>query len=352
MPVRVSPRVRLSAPMRLVLIALAAIACALALTRDARAGGPAFIRLDMDPATPGVQDTVTYPLGVDEITVDVVVENANAIGAFEFYLAFNPVFLELRGWSVGPFLGSTGRTVSCVQVITENTLRLGCTTSGPPPPDGPSGDGVLAHLRFHPRFAGETCISNLLVETAEVFGHALPTIGAGGCVVIQQPTPTPTATATNTPVPTATRTRTRTPVPTSTIAPTRTAAATRTTVATTTAVATSSPASTQTAIATASPTAGTATPARGTSTRTPGTSTPGISTPGATSSATAFATVLGEGSTPAGGGSSTGGPSGLPQTGSSFMRQHRDWVVTLMALTIGILLVALLRTSLRDERDR
>lgn len=297
---------------------------------EAQAVVTATISLDMDPATPGVQDTVSYNEGVGQIDIDVYVEDATAIGAFEFWLAFDYTMLEYLGWTTGPFLGSTGRPVTCHRIITENTIRIGCTTNGPTP-DGPSGDGVLGTLHFRPRFGGETCISMLLVETAEVFGHAIPTIGFGGCstLVPNTPTPSPTFTPTKTHTPTATHTRTatatRTPTPTQT---------------------------STTVPSTATPTGvpPTSTPhGNNTATPKPGTSTPtlvstvlsGTPTVAPSQSATPVNTVI-----------AGGPPNRFPGAGTGrFGDGKTEWVITAMSLAIGVLLVLLLRRTFFDDES-
>jgi hypothetical protein len=156
----------------------------------------AIISVDTDPSAPGIQNLSTYSSGATQIDVDVVVTNADHAGAFEFLLYFDAGLLEFLGWTVGPFITSTGRVATCEEIITENSVRIGCTTAGPAPPEGASGDGVLAHLRFRPLQAGTVCLSTLLVETAEIFGHPLPTIGQSGCLQFEgTPTPSPTTTA-------------------------------------------------------------------------------------------------------------------------------------------------------------
>ena len=110
------------------LIVAAAIALVAAFTTEqTEAGGPALMALDMDPATPGIQDHAQYPEGTQQIAIDVVVQNAQAIGAFEFWLSYNPLYLQFLGWNLGPFLTSTGRIPTCHPLITENTIRIGCT---------------------------------------------------------------------------------------------------------------------------------------------------------------------------------------------------------------------------------
>lgn len=318
-------------PLRLALV-LPMIAFAVgaeARTPDAARAAPvATISLDMDPATPGVQSSVSYNEGVDQIAVDVYVQDATAIGAFEFWVSFDVTMLEYLGWSTGPFLGSTGRPVTCQKIITENTVRIGCNTSGPPPPDGPSGEGVLGTLFFRPRFGGESCISMLLVETAEVFGHPIPTVGRGGCTTLVPNTPTPTATwtPTNTPTPT--------PTPTYTATPTRTATPTKTS-------------TTVPATATPTPTAG-----RATSTPHAATSTPKPAT--ATATPPLVLTVLGSTPTPSQTPVSTvvagAPPSQFPGAGAGrFTNSRNDWVITAMSLAIGVLLVLLLRRTFFDD---
>lgn len=325
---------------------MAALLAALSLASTLSAGtseaaGPAIISIDADPATPGIQPTAAFPEGTDPIVIDVVVQNAESIGAFEFYLSFDVIWLEYLGWNPGPFLGSTGRPISCVQVITENTLRLGCTSYGILP-EGPSGDGVIAKLFFRPRITGETCFRMLLVETAEELGHALPTISQSGCVTTIPHTATPTATPTLTA--TATPTPTTTPSATSTRTPTSTASATVSASATTTQP---------------SPSTTPGTPGATTRTTTPRTATPRAATPGPGStvlvgtaapqtSPTLVSTVLSSAPRP------PSGPTGFPRAGASdgFGGLGQSWLISAMSLIIGVLLVLLLRRTFFDDDEQ
>jgi hypothetical protein len=316
---------------RLRFAALAVALCCVAIGfarggAGAHAAGTALIALDMDPSTPGIQNSASYIEGTDPITIDVVVQNADEIGAFEFKIYFDIEALEYLSYSAGPFLGSTGRPISCIPILSENTLRLGCTSTGISPP-GPSGDGVLASLYFRARHAGTTCISMLLVETATVLGHPLPTIGEGGCLTIVPFTPTPTATNTPTSTATATATATRTATPTPTATRTRTPTPTTTTTTVSASV----------------------TPAN--STATPGTRTPVRTTTAGAGSPTPFSTVLGatpertstvESGTP---------PGGLPRTGGRgpLSPPQGSWVIPVMSFVIGVLTVLLVRQAFFDE---
>lgn len=242
------------AALRLIVVVSAVIACVLAsvaLPGASLGAGSAAIVLDMDPGTPGIQSTHTYPTGTTDIYVDVWVLNADAggIGAFEFEIAI-PFGLRYVDYTLGPFLGSTGRPVQCRQIpeIPEGRVRIGCATIGLTPP-GPSGDGLLATLHFRPLplVAGDLCMPFYLVETADVDGTPLPTSDQGGCVTLLPPTPTPTPTQTLTA--TATLTPTVTPRPSQTPGRTATAGSTRTAVASATHTAsatTSTPATTGT----------------------------------------------------------------------------------------------------------
>jgi hypothetical protein len=308
---------------------LLALVAAHARSPSASAAGPALIALDMDPLTPGIQSTGTFNQSDEFVVIDVVVQNADAIGAFEFWVSYNVTVLEFATWELGPFLGSTGRPVTCFNVTTENTLRIGCTSAGIDPP-GPSGDGVLGKLYFRPKFSGQTCISVLLVETAEVLGHALPTIGQGGCLTIVPSTPTPTATSTSTSTPTrtATPTETRTATPTPTGTRTPTATATPPTVVSPSSTArprTSTPVHTPERSVTASPEGS-----------------PSVVSTVLGATPERSPTVISGGARPPAGFPGTGARSILPSAGGG-------WVVPVMSFIIGVLTVLLIRRTFFDE---
>ncbi len=91
-----------------------------------------------------------------QFTVNVTVSNATNVGSYEVLLeyafndlgAFEPDVFEFAGVANGPFLGSTGRPVTCLDPAVDHlSVRFGCVTSGPLPP-GPSGSGTLASFTF------------------------------------------------------------------------------------------------------------------------------------------------------------------------------------------------------------
>jgi hypothetical protein len=175
-----------------------------------RAAGAGGTILGISPASQNVA------LDSDPFMIDVTVSNVANLGAYDITLTFNKDVLEYIGIARGPFIGSSGRTASCIApfpgpngaTATENVnnngaLHFGCNTVGIVQGDegkpGPSGDGTLMRVGFKPKapgaadivfrgfingkpytispaggaYAGETGSTSL--GTVEVCG------GAGGC---------------------------------------------------------------------------------------------------------------------------------------------------------------------------
>jgi hypothetical protein len=141
-----------------------------------------------------------------------MVDKVTNLGAYEFTLLFNPAIISFVGVTNGPFLGSTGRSVSCIgPVVDSGSVRFGCVTLGAEP-DGPTGTGLLARVRFSALAAGTSTLDLTKVILADISGTPLPHMDLDGQVTaIVGPTPTPCPggicpTATATPVATATPT--------------------------------------------------------------------------------------------------------------------------------------------------
>jgi hypothetical protein len=82
-------------------------------------------------------------------TYDVVIEDAFDLGAFEFELTYNPscITVPTCDATLGPFLGSTGRSVAEVgPTCGVGSITYGAYSWGSSP--GPNGDGVLATVTF------------------------------------------------------------------------------------------------------------------------------------------------------------------------------------------------------------
>jgi len=173
--------------------------------------------------------------------VQVDIDHADDVGAFEFILRYDPAVLRDPVIEPGSFLGSTGRPIICPGSIVNATLgsvRYGCASMGIG--SGVSGAGVLATVTFAISGSGSTLLTfeKVLVVNANADDRC-PCVGHGATIDVALSTPTPTSTAvpTTTPVRTVTavptRATTRTPVRSSTAAPTR--SATRTPLSTATA---------------------------------------------------------------------------------------------------------------------
>jgi hypothetical protein len=161
----------------------------------------------LDPADQEVETTEP------SFSVDVVADNVNNLGAYQFTLSFDPAIVSFVDAVNGPFLGSSGRDVSCFSpVVGTGTVRFNCVTLGPEP-EGPSGTGVLATVEFAPLTAGTSALDFTGVILADISGSALPHTDVGGQVTVVVgltptpcpggvcPTATPTPTATVTPTP-------------------------------------------------------------------------------------------------------------------------------------------------------
>ncbi len=150
---------------------------------------PSILKVDGAPGTP--------------FKVEVIIDGAINLGAFEFHISFDPNFAKLVGIRVGPFLGSTGRPVVCQRTtIDQTTEKLGCNTQDPTPP-GPDGSGVLASLDF--AVQGQAVVTTHLLlascKAGDVAGNALPLSGCKDVKLTINPTPTPTSSPTPTPTP-------------------------------------------------------------------------------------------------------------------------------------------------------
>ncbi len=165
-------------------IALAALVLSAPPHRPVAGAGAAVISVDANRVDPGPQATGFAAVTEAEIAVDIDIQNADAIGAWESEVLYDPSYLVFLRWSPGAFLGSTGRSTSCQQVIQATTIHVGCGTPGTPSPPGPSGDGLLATVYFRPKAVGQTCLLMTDAATSDVLGNSLLTTGADACLTI------------------------------------------------------------------------------------------------------------------------------------------------------------------------
>ncbi|MFQ5612324.1 MAG: M4 family metallopeptidase [Anaerolineae bacterium] len=106
------------------------------------------------------------PLGGGSFIVNVVVDNATDLGAFEFDLVYNPAIVQVSAVNLGDFLGSTGRTVSEVGPTIDNgTGRTSYGAFSVGSNAGPSGSGLLATIVLAPQQQGD---SDLLLDNFQL----------------------------------------------------------------------------------------------------------------------------------------------------------------------------------------
>jgi hypothetical protein len=148
--------------------------------------------------------TVKFDPGIVDVTVsgptfivDVLVKEVLDLGSFQFDIDFDPNGVKVNSVSdvvLGAFLGSTGRTVSEVGPVIDNTagkLTFGAFSFGSDP--GPDGNGTLATVKFtivH-KIPGTLVIGNLEITDTE--GEPISVDVIGNCkLVVPLPTIVPT----------------------------------------------------------------------------------------------------------------------------------------------------------------
>ena len=94
----------------------------------------------LDPALVEVEG-----LAGETFSIDVLIEDVTDLGGFEFQLNFDDSIANLE-IQLGPFLGSEGAEVNCINNVGLGVAVLGCVTQGTA--TGPSGSGVVAVLDF------------------------------------------------------------------------------------------------------------------------------------------------------------------------------------------------------------
>jgi hypothetical protein len=140
-----------------------------------------------------------WPPDGGSFEVRVEVEGVTDLAAFELKVAFDPSILGYGGVEVGPFLGSTGRSVSCPgpKFFTpqRDIFSFACSSLGPEPA-GPSGAGVLMTVRFDPADRGPSPLALSGVKLTDTRGRPIPARVQGGSIVIARSAGTPVPTAT------------------------------------------------------------------------------------------------------------------------------------------------------------
>jgi len=120
----------------------------------------------------------------DEISVDVVVDEVTNLGGFQFVLSFDPEVLEPLSAAKTPFLGSTGRDVSCADAtIDDAALRFVCVTLGPTPA-GADGSGTVASVKFRAKGAGDSDLTLSRVKLVHPDGELIDSTMIGASISV------------------------------------------------------------------------------------------------------------------------------------------------------------------------
>ena len=198
---------------RLIIIGLLTLVVALVGIPEAGSTAPAT-RVRMEPADLVVDLNEPF-------VVQVVIEEANDLGAFQFNLTYDPSIVQVTEVVWGDFLESTGNSAVPVGPIVNN--EEGKVTFGAfslVSAAGPSGTGVLATITCIAQGEGSTALGLQEVQVLDTTLNVQPiTVEDGRVVVRSAETPTPTVTAPPAPAATATPA----PPPTATSAPAATA---------------------------------------------------------------------------------------------------------------------------------
>ena len=149
----------------------------------------------------------TVAAGTD-VVVDVVIEDAPSLGAYEFHLGFDPNALSFVSVSgAETFLESTGRNSICLGPdaadLDDAIISFACGSTGAA--DGPSGDGVLATITFATSCAATSDLAFVAlvgeefyvepVSLSGVLGSSISTRNEGGAVTVTGGAACPTSPA-------------------------------------------------------------------------------------------------------------------------------------------------------------
>jgi hypothetical protein len=130
----------------------------------------------------------------EAFSVTIMIENALDLGAFEFELTYDPTVVQTTTVELGPFLGSTGRSITELGPAHGSGSVTYGAFSLPPPDDGPNGDGVLATLTFQATSVGTSALHLQNVEATDTDGVSLsPSVEDGEVIVDPDTAPTVTS---------------------------------------------------------------------------------------------------------------------------------------------------------------
>ncbi len=146
------------------------------LAQTTPAAGSASVRVEAPPGE--------LPKGTNTVDVQVMVDNVENLGGFQFILNFDPNVLKATGADAGPFLGSSGREVLCNDpTIDDGAIRLSCVTLRQLPA-GAVGSGLLATVHLDVIGSGRTDLSLDRVMLNTPPGQSIPMSGVTGSSLV------------------------------------------------------------------------------------------------------------------------------------------------------------------------
>ena len=201
-------------------VGLAAAALGLATLIDGPSAGAQGTKVRLEVPSEKIEvGNVPFP-------VEVVVEDVTNLGAFEFSLLYDASLLRFVEVSEGPFLGSSGRVVECLEPrLSAGSVRFVCVTLGREPA-GPDGSGTLASITLEPTKPGTSPLRFQLLTLTQPDAQRIEAAAEDASVGIAPvggevpPTPVEATPAEGTPASDSTPASARTPASTSTVAST------------------------------------------------------------------------------------------------------------------------------------
>lgn len=126
--------------------------------------------------TPAVIEVAAFGANEnEEARVDVNIDGARNVGAFEFVLVFDDQVLEVARVERGPFIAQSGREVFCLDpVIEPGAMRYECLTLGDTPATGSDGSGTLASVFLRSKGNGESPVQLTRAKIADPMGTDMP----------------------------------------------------------------------------------------------------------------------------------------------------------------------------------
>jgi predicted aspartyl protease len=128
---------------------------------------PAVMKIEPDFQLVDPGDTFSVTVEIRDLV-------GAGLGAFEFALTYDPTYVQATDVTLGPFLGSTGRTVGEVgPLYATGVVTYGAYSMGTSP--GPSGNGVLATITFQATSVGTSTLHLQNVNVTNTAGGLIST---------------------------------------------------------------------------------------------------------------------------------------------------------------------------------